>query len=83
MDGPMAQKRFGELAFEMGIVTTDQLYQALAAQAKDEAEKRPARFLGQILIDLGHMNEKQVLDVLKVLHGPKAKASQAKRKAVR
>jgi hypothetical protein len=82
MDGPMAQKRFGELAFEMGFVTTDQLYQALAAQAKDEVEKKPARFLGQILIDLGHMNEKQVLDVLKVLHGPKAK-SQAKRKAAR
>ena len=67
----MAKKMFGEVAFEMGFVTTDQLYQALTIQAKEEAAKRPYRFLGQILIDLGHMNEKQVLEVLKVLHSPK------------
>ncbi len=76
----MAQKMFGEVAFEMGFVTTDQLYRALTLQAKDEVEKKPYRSLGQILIDLGHMNEKQVLEVLKVLHGPKKNASQAKRK---
>jgi hypothetical protein len=83
MGGPMAQKLFGEVAFEMGYVTTDHLYRALTIQAKDEVEKKPSRSLGQILIDLGHMNEKQVLEVLKVLHGPKAKASQARRKTVR
>ncbi len=66
----MAQKKmFGEIAFEMGLVTTDQLYKALTIQAKEEVEKKPYRSLGQILIDLGHMNDKQVLEVLKVLHG--------------
>ena len=70
----MAKKMFGEVAFEMGFVTTDQLYQALTIQAKEEAAQRPYRFLGQILIDLGHMNEKQVLEVLKVLHSPKSQS---------
>jgi hypothetical protein len=68
----MAKKMFGEVAFEMGFVTTDHLYQALTIQAKEEAAKKPYRFLGQILIDLGHMNEKQVLEVLRVLHSPKS-----------
>ena len=78
----MAQKMFGEVAFEMGFVTTDQLYQALTIQAKAEAERKQYRFLGQILIDLGHMNEKQVLEVLKVLHPPGSKrvAHQGKKK---
>ena len=79
----MAQKMFGEVAFEMGFVTTDQLYKALTLQAKDEVEKRPYRTLGQVLIELGHMDEKQVLEVLKVLHGPKAKSVQARKKAVK
>jgi hypothetical protein len=78
----MAQKLFGEVAFEMGFVSTDELYTALTIQAKAEAEKKPYRSLGQILIDLGHMDEKQVLEVLKVLHGPKQK-SQVKRKVKR
>ena len=66
----MAHKMFGEVAFELGFVTTDQLYKALTIQARDEVEKRPYRSLGQILIDLGHMDEKQVLEVLNVLHPP-------------
>ncbi len=64
----MVQKLFGEVAFELGFVNTDQLYQALTIQAKAEAEKKPYRSLGQILIELGHMNDKQVLEVLNVLH---------------
>jgi len=64
----MAQKMFGEVAFEMGFVTTDQLYKALTVQARAEVEKKTYRSLGQILIDLGFMSEKQVLEVLKVLH---------------
>jgi hypothetical protein len=74
----MAQKMFGEVAFEMGFVTTDQLYRALTIQAKQEVEKKPYRSLGQILIDLGHMDEKHVLEVLKVIHGPKLSTRKAK-----
>lgn len=59
---------FGEVAFERGYVSSEQLYEALAIQARDEARGRPYRFLGEILIDLGFITEKQVLDVLNDLH---------------
>jgi len=65
----VAQKLFGEVALERGFVTTDKLYEALTIQARAEAEKKPYRALGQILIELGYMTEKQVLEVLKVIHG--------------
>ncbi len=60
---------FGEAAFELGYVTTGQLYEALTIQARQEAEgTAPRRFLGEILVDLGYMNEKQMLEVLTHLH---------------
>jgi hypothetical protein len=65
----VAQKLFGEVALELGFVTTDKLYEALTIQARADVEKKPYRALGQILLELGHMTEKQVLEVLKVIHG--------------
>jgi len=59
---------FGEIAFELQYITTAQLYEGLAAQARDEAQGNPHRFLGQILIELGHLKEKQVLEILRILH---------------
>ena len=61
-------RMFGEVAFELQYITTAQLYEALATQARDEARGEAHRFLGQILMDLGHMKEKQVLEVLSILH---------------
>lgn len=69
---------FGEVAFEMQCITTAHLYEALALQARDEVSGSPHRFLGQILIDLGYMTDKQVLEVLEVLHGS---SSQRQRKS--
>ena len=62
------RKLFGEIAFERGYVTTEQLYEALTLQAKAEATGKPYRFLGQILMDLGYMSETHVLEVLSELH---------------
>lgn len=62
------RRMFGEVAFEKGYISVEQLYEALSIQARDEVQGRPYRFLGQILIDLGYMTEKQVLDVLNELH---------------
>ena len=64
----MAKKLFGEIALEKKLVTTDKLYHALTVQAKAEVEGRAYRSLGEILIEMGFMTEKQVLEVLKVLH---------------
>jgi hypothetical protein len=62
------RKLFGEVAFEKGYISSEQLYEALAVQAKDEAQSKPYRFLGQILIDLGYTTEKKVLEVLNEIH---------------
>jgi len=59
---------FGEVAFELQYITTAQLYEGLAVPARDEARGEEHRFLGQILVELGHMREKQVLEVLTILH---------------
>ena len=62
------RRLFGEVAFEKGLVTSDQIYEALAIQAKAEARNKPYKFLGQILMDLGYLSDKQVLEVLNELH---------------
>lgn len=62
------RRMFGEVAFEKGYISVEELYEALSIQARDEVMGRPYRFLGQILIDLGYMSEKQVLEVLNELH---------------
>ncbi len=62
------RKLFGEVAFEKGYISSEQLYQALQQQARAEVRNKPYKFLGQILIDLGYMTEKQVLEVLNELH---------------
>ena len=59
---------FGEIAFELGYVTTAELYEALTVQARREVEGEPHRFLGEILVELGYLSERKVLEVLGVLH---------------
>ncbi|MEM7164599.1 MAG: hypothetical protein AAF581_04005 [Planctomycetota bacterium] len=63
---------FGEAAFEMELVSTAQLYEALTVQAKQEVGGGSRQFLGEILVELGYLNEKQVLEVLTQLHGSKS-----------
>ncbi len=60
---------FGEAAFEMGYVTTAHLYEGLTVQARAEAQGEPRLFLGEILVELGYMSDKKVLEVLTELHG--------------
>lgn len=50
--------RIGELLVENGLLTAEQLTKALQAQ------KKRGRRLGQILIDLGYVEETQLLDFL-------------------
>ena len=59
---------FGEVALGKGYVSVADLYEALTIQARLEAAQGPYRFLGEILSELGHMSEKQVLEVLNELH---------------
>ena len=65
-----SRKLFGEVAFEKSFIDAEQLYEALAVQAKAEARNQPYKFLGEILLELGYLTEKQVLEILNELHAP-------------
>ena len=54
----MARRRIGDLLFEAGLLTTEQLEAAL------EIQKRTRERLGDILIDRGFITEKQLIEVL-------------------
>ena len=54
----MAKKRLGELLVEVGLITEDQLKNAIKLQAK-KGEK-----LGRILVEEGYTTEEQILEVL-------------------
>ena len=61
-------KFFGEVALEKRFVTPEQLYRALTLQARERAEGREEKLLGQILLELGHITEEQIAEVLDVLY---------------
>jgi len=61
-------KFFGEVALEKRFVTAEQLYEALTIQARDKVEGKGERLLGQILLELGHMDENQIRNVLDILY---------------
>ncbi|GAB4358502.1 MAG: hypothetical protein Kow006_27000 [Gammaproteobacteria bacterium] len=59
--------RFGQIAVSMGLITKEQLKQALCIQVDDEAAGRAHRLLGTILFDLGLLTTEQIDAVLKRL----------------
>jgi len=61
-------KFFGEVALERKFVRPEQLYEALTLQARQKVEGREEKLLGQILLELGYLNEDQVRQVLDVLY---------------
>jgi hypothetical protein len=61
-------KFFGEIALEKRFVSADQLYEALTLQARNRVEGVIEKQLGQLLLELGHMDEDQIREVLDVLY---------------
>ena len=59
--GGSRKKRLGDLLVDAGVITQDQLMQALQIQ---KTEKKGDR-LGVVLIDLGMTDENQIMDALK------------------
>ena len=64
-----SQKRFGIVAIEHGLITLDQLGDALKAQAEDSLKGRRHRRLGEILCDHGVMKWADIGVVLATLGG--------------
>jgi hypothetical protein len=56
--------RFGSAAVDKGFITRMQCTKALEVQAREDKEKRKHRLLGQILIDMKLLTQKQVNEVL-------------------
>ena len=61
-------KFFGEIALEKRFVSAEQLYEALTLQARNRVDGAIEKQLGQLLLELGHINEEQISEVLDVLY---------------
>ena len=61
-------KFFGEIALAKRFVSADQLYEALTLQARNRVEGVIEKQLGQLLLELGYMDEEQIREVLDVLY---------------
>jgi hypothetical protein len=57
-------KRFGQLAMEKSFVTLDQIIEALTIQTREDVEKKRHRTIGEILLDLGYINTRQIQMVI-------------------
>ncbi len=55
---------FGMLALEKGFITAGQLGKAVSVQMRDDLKDGKHRFLGEILIEMGYMNNSQLSEIL-------------------
>ena len=60
-------KRFGVTAVEKGLITLDQLFDAMRIQLTEEIEKGEHRLIGTILFDMGVLSLPQIDEVLDAL----------------
>ncbi len=58
--------RFGAIAVKKGLITIDQLNQALKFQKKESASGKEKRYLGEILQDFFSLSKEDVLYILKI-----------------
>ncbi len=58
------EKRFGIVAVEKGLITSDDLIEALKIQVMEDLEKGQHRLLGRILLDQGQITIQEIDEVL-------------------
>ncbi|RJR39460.1 MAG: hypothetical protein C4576_21145 [Desulfobacteraceae bacterium] len=63
------QIRFGAVAVEKGFITPGQLGKAVMIQMKLDLEKGIHKLLGELLVELGFMTDRQVEEVLQAQKG--------------
>ena len=64
MEFPEFQKRFGAIAVDKGLITKDQLINALKIQITENIENGKHKLVGTILYEHGLMTMPQILEVL-------------------
>jgi hypothetical protein len=67
---PSTAPRFGTAAVQLGLITAEQLKDALMEQLEDDLNGRPHRVLGAILSARGWLAPEQIPQVLQVNLGP-------------
>jgi hypothetical protein len=65
METEHLEKRFGVLAVEKGLITANQVFEALRIQVMEDIEKGKHRLIGRILLEQGLNTLSQIEDVLK------------------
>ena len=65
------EKRFGDIAMEMGFITEEQLEEAAQVQMDQDADGLEHRLIGSILYSLGYMTLQQVNEVIDSFKEPK------------
>jgi len=58
------KKRFGALAFDKGFLNVEQIIEALSIQLKENIETGKNRPIGEILVQLGYINSKEIKELL-------------------
>ena len=64
METEHLEKRFGVLAVERGLITADQVIEALRIQVIEDLEKGKHRLIGRILLEQGLITLPQLEEVL-------------------
>ena len=64
METEHLEKRFGILAVEKGLITADQVIEALKIQVMEDIEKGQHRLIGRILLEQGLITLSQIDDLL-------------------
>jgi hypothetical protein len=64
METDHLEKRFGVLAVEKGLITADQVVEALRIQVSEDLEKGKHRLIGRILLEQGLITLAQIDEVL-------------------
>lgn len=63
----LIEKRFGNMAVDMELITYEQLLRAMNIQMAEEIGQEKHRLLGHILVELGALTTAQVGQVLEAL----------------
>jgi hypothetical protein len=64
MEREHLEKRFGVIAVDKGLITPDQLIEALKIQVTEDMEKGKHRLIGRILLEQGLITTEQIDEVL-------------------
>ena len=67
METEHLEKRFGILAVEKGLITAEQVINALRIQVMEDMEKGKHRLIGRILLEQGLITLSQINDLLSIL----------------